>query len=154
MDYRQIDAHINREPSQLQKELNSARLRLCKEVNRLKKTYPLRRWIEDRANLVGKATINYNNYSLVIHYFGDVSVEDVIEHLAGPIHRRTGCFWRLNPASSIDLDSIHPIKFPDSKVELRISIYIYDSADCKVIPLTRKVTQEVTEWKMDCQATA
>lgn len=150
LSYQEIERHLNRPPSRLQKRINTIRTTSCEQIAYLKKAYPIQRWVEDRASVIGSCTVSLNRPYLTTSIHG-ASVEDVIEHLAGPIHRQFNCFWRMSLDGSVDLQSVYMITLPDSNFKLSFTIYIYDSADCKVIPHTRKVWREETFFEMDCQ---
>jgi hypothetical protein len=143
----EISEHLNRPPSELEEEIREARSFHCEKLARIRKTYPIKKWISDKANLISNAQFSYTGTDFFIS-FHSVAIEDVIEHLAGPIHREFNCFWRMKSDITVDLIAIKPIKIPDSNFNLRIFIYIYHSTDCKLIE-EKRVT-EVSIWKMDC----
>jgi len=150
LTFQEIESHINRPPDKLMKELSTLREDHCRAIDRLKKSYPIRKWILDRAKLLGNASesLSYGQILITIH---DASIEDVIEHLAGPIHRRFNCFWRLSYDVSIDLHSIKSIPIEGSNYKFNVKIYIYSSTDCELKTFTRKVWKEETTYQMNCQ---
>lgn len=153
-DFRSIETHVNRPPSMLEAELRRERLKHCNRISLLRKTYPLRKWIKDRANLLGDPSVTFTTYGTLTISLRGLAVEDVIEHLAGPIHQRTNCFWRMTADNSVDLYSVRPIRFDNSTFTMSVAIYIYKTADCKVVASERTVTRKEVSYKIDCQATS
>ena len=151
LTYQEIHDHLNRPPDQLMKELSRIRYDHCQKIDKWKKSYPLRKWLGDLSNCVAGSSVAFNFGVISISIQG-AAVEDVIEFIAGPIHRRFNCFWRLTHDTTVDLHSIKSIPIQDSTYKFPLKIYIFEVKDCELKTTNKRVVRDETIYHMDCKA--
>ena len=83
--------------------------------------------------------------------FHNLPYEQMLIHIAGPIHRRYRCLWELNPWDSmLTLSSKVKVRDQGKRVKLDLDCWLNNTEQCQIIPETSTYESTTTSYRVKC----